>query len=38
MGSFDAYNGRDLRMRGINRIGNLLVPNESYCVFETFMR
>lgn len=27
-------NGADLRRRGVNRIGNLLVPNESYCKFE----
>ena len=26
--------GKDLRERGINRIGNLLVPNDNYCRFE----
>ena len=26
--------GRDLRAKGINRIGNLLVPNQNYCDFE----
>jgi deoxyhypusine synthase len=26
--------GRELRKKGINRIGNLLVPNNSYCEFE----
>jgi deoxyhypusine synthase len=27
-------NGRELRKKGINRIGNLLVPNKNYCDFE----
>jgi deoxyhypusine synthase len=27
-------NGRDLRKQGINRIGNLLIPNKNYCEFE----
>ncbi|XP_068605749.1 deoxyhypusine synthase [Brachionichthys hirsutus] len=26
--------GKDLRQKGINRIGNLLVPNDNYCKFE----
>ncbi|PSN57913.1 putative deoxyhypusine synthase [Blattella germanica] len=26
--------GRKLREKGINRIGNLLVPNDNYCLFE----
>ena len=26
--------GRDLREKGINRIGNLLVPNSNYVKFE----
>jgi deoxyhypusine synthase len=26
-----------LRSRGINRIGNLLVPNENYCKFEDWV-
>mmetsp|Transcript_9448 Transcript_9448/g.10774 ORF Transcript_9448/g.10774 Transcript_9448/m.10774 type:complete len:440 (+) Transcript_9448:60-1379(+) len=26
--------GRELRKKGINRIGNLLVPNKNYCEFE----
>lgn len=30
-------NGRDLRMKGINRIGNLLVPNKNYCDFEDWV-
>ena len=29
--------GRQLRRKGQNRIGNLLVPNEAYCKFEDFM-
>ncbi|XP_068130311.1 deoxyhypusine synthase isoform X2 [Hyperolius riggenbachi] len=29
--------GADLRARGINRIGNLLVPNNNYCVFEDWI-
>lgn len=33
MGDFE-LKGKDLRMRGINRIGNLLVPNLAYTAFE----
>ncbi|CAJ1954324.1 unnamed protein product [Cylindrotheca closterium] len=33
MGDFK-LNGRELRKKGINRIGNLLVPNKNYCEFE----
>ncbi|XP_041091654.1 deoxyhypusine synthase [Polyodon spathula] len=29
--------GRELRARGINRIGNLLVPNNNYCLFEDWL-
>ena len=29
--------GRTLRKRGINRIGNLLVPNVNYCKFEDWL-
>jgi len=29
--------GADLRKRGINRIGNLLVPNDNYCKFENWL-
>ncbi|KAJ0403999.1 hypothetical protein P43SY_001393 [Pythium insidiosum] len=29
--------GEQLRRRGINRIGNLLVPNDNYCKFEDWM-
>ena len=28
------YSGRELRSKGINRIGNLLVPNDNYVKFE----
>eukprot|EP00041_Stephanoeca_diplocostata_P010297 m.163439 g.163439 ORF g.163439 m.163439 type:complete len:364 (-) comp18102_c0_seq2:380-1471(-) len=30
--------GETLRKKGINRIGNLLVPNKNYCVFEDWMK
>jgi deoxyhypusine synthase len=33
MGDFK-LNGRELRKKGINRIGNLLIPNKNYCEFE----
>lgn len=36
MGDFK-LNGRDLRLKGINRIGNLLVPNTNYCEFEDWV-
>ena len=29
--------GKDLRKRGMNRIGNLLIPNRNYVVFEEWM-
>ena len=29
--------GSDLREKGLNRIGNLLVPNENYCLFEDWI-
>lgn len=29
--------GRELRLKGINRIGNLLVPNDNYCKFEDWI-
>ena len=29
--------GKRLRERGINRIGNLLVPNDNYCLFEDWI-
>ncbi|KAG7359857.1 deoxyhypusine synthase-domain containing protein [Nitzschia inconspicua] len=36
MGDFK-LNGRELRKQGINRIGNLLVPNKNYCEFEDWV-
>ena len=33
MGDFK-LSGKELRKKGINRIGNLLVPNNNYCDFE----
>ena len=33
LGDF-ALSGKHLRQKGINRIGNLLVPNDNYCKFE----
>lgn len=29
--------GKELRENGINRIGNLLVPNDNYCKFEDWV-
>lgn len=36
LGSFE-LNGKELRDKGINRIGNLLVPNDNYCKFENWV-
>nr|CAD7433589.1 unnamed protein product [Timema monikensis] len=36
IGDFN-LDGRKLRERGINRIGNLLVPNDNYCLFEDWV-
>ncbi|CRK95461.1 CLUMA_CG008930, isoform A [Clunio marinus] len=36
VGSFELP-GKDLREKGINRIGNLLVPNDNYCKFENWV-
>lgn len=36
LGDFD-LNGVELRARGVNRIGNLLVPNDNYCLFEDWI-
>jgi len=36
LGDF-ALKGSELRSKGINRIGNLLVPNRNYCLFEDWM-
>ena len=29
--------GADLRKRGLNRIGNLIVPNKNYCLFDDWI-
>lgn len=36
-GRFDSVAGRELRGKGLNRIGNLLVPNDNYCKFEDWI-
>lgn len=36
LGTFSA-DGADLRRRGLNRIGNLVVPNANYCAFEDWI-
>jgi len=36
MGDFK-LSGKELRKKGINRIGNLLVPNKNYCKFEDWV-
>ncbi|KAJ3052624.1 hypothetical protein HK097_005935 [Rhizophlyctis rosea] len=36
LGKFD-LRGEDLRKKGLNRIGNLLVPNDNYCKFEDWV-
>jgi deoxyhypusine synthase len=36
MGDFK-LNGHELRKKGINRIGNLLIPNNNYCEFEDWL-
>ena len=36
LGTFNA-DGADLRKNGMNRIGNLVVPNGNYCLFEDWL-
>ena len=38
-GASDGFSldGKTLRLQGLNRIGNMLVPNENYCKFEEWM-
>lgn len=36
VGSF-SLRGEGLRKRGLNRIGNLLIPNDNYCKFEDWI-
>jgi deoxyhypusine synthase len=37
LGEFDLA-GKFLRERGLNRIGNLVIPNDNYCKFEDWMK
>ena len=37
MGDFK-LSGKELRKKGLNRIGNLIIPNNNYCKFEDWMR
>ena len=32
------YSGADSRKSGMNRIGNLIAPNDGYCMFEDWLR
>lgn len=36
VGDFN-LSGAKLRSQGLNRIGNLVVPNENYCKFEEWV-
>lgn len=36
MGDF-RMDGKQLRAKGVNRLGNLLVPNKNYCLFEDWL-
>lgn len=36
LGKFN-YDGKFLRENGLNRIGNLVVPNDNYCLFEDWV-
>ena len=36
LGAFD-LRGSELRSQGLNRIGNMLVPNRNYCLFEEWI-
>ena len=36
MGSF-SVNDREWRQKGLNRIGNMIAPNDNYCDFEGFI-
>lgn len=37
VGSFHDQDGPSLRLKGQNRIGNLLMPNKNYCMFEEWL-
>lgn len=34
---FHAEKGEELRKKGLNRIGNLIIPNNNYCLFEEWI-
>ena len=36
MGDFK-LKGEELRSKGVNRLGNLLIPNKNYCLFEDWL-
>lgn len=36
LGKFE-YDGKNLRDKGLNRIGNMIVPNSNYCLFEDWL-
>ena len=36
LGKFE-YDGKELRKKGLNRIGNMVVPNDNYRFFETWL-
>lgn len=36
VGNFNV-NDEDLRDKGINRAGNLLIPNKNYCLFQKWL-
>ena len=33
-----SMDGRSLRLKGLNRIGNMIVPNDNYCRFEEWFQ
>ncbi|OIR56135.1 MAG: deoxyhypusine synthase, partial [Amphiamblys sp. WSBS2006] len=37
VGESFTMDGRELNNKGQNRIGNLIIPNKNYCLFEDFM-
>lgn len=37
IGDFERWRGHELREIGVNRIGNLLVPNNNYVKFEQWL-
>ena len=37
VGDFHKWKGEELRRKGLNRIGNLIIPNNNYCLFEEWI-